>query len=1047
MIHRQFPLSALLWAALLACTGSNATAQIRTDASLGQAAQTLQGPAYELPEQLGKRMGGNLFHSFEQFNIGSGESAVFRTSSDGIRNVISRVTGGTASQINGPLALLADKGAPAFYFLNPAGVVFGQGAVVYVPGAFHVSTADGLRFPEGVWLANTAEGASTFSSADPVDFGFLAPGRGPVHIGPGAIVYSASGQPLSVVGGDITVDDGNLGSNEGGTVRVSAAGALSVLHGGKISSYTSGPAQAGDIYIQAASLLLDSLDASKSPSIASASDSSATGRTGDVSVAVAGPLQLRQGLITSSTLSSGDSGTVSVRADSIVLDGSAKSGSYGIYSYAAAGSGHAGPVQVQTPGMLELHQNARIASSTWAQGRAGAVQVDAGSLYIHDNAGIYSESQSKAGDPAHAGSVAVRVHGPLVLESSGYISTSTYSAGNAGAVQVEADSIHIDSLGSNSSAGILSSTWFDTGNAGTVDVRAHGLLEIKNGGIISTNTFAGGKAGAVRVQAQDIHVSGGYDLYSNISSDSILGNSLAESGHVQVQASGGITLDNGGRISASTWSEHDAGTVQVQAKTLSIDGGSKGISSVSSSSLRGNGAGGNVQLDITEHLSLRNGGVITTVTSEAGQAGSIHIKAGSLSVEGGDAGSAMIHSGTAEGSTGRAGAVQVQVQGTMTVANGGMVSSDTLGAGAAGDVRVAAGSLQIDGGREQFAIISSSAIGGSGDAGTVRVAVAGPLELLGGGDISSSTGTAGRAGSVVVSATEVRLDGADSFIWAKAKAGSSGQTGTVDLQASKSLTLTNGSSISILNDASVPNPERITPGALHISAPVVQLTDSQITAAASGNVDASSLNLTFGERLQLDNSQITTSSNLGNGGAISALGGQLLALKNSQITTSVLGTSGNGGDINVRSQALALNTGVIQANTAARDAAGGRVQVDVATLLPSAGALWVGGNTPYALVPGQFGLNVIQAAAPTGLSGRIDIAAPALDLSGALQGLGVPWFDSARLGHNPCDTRSGSTLAIAGRGHYPVASYGWLGLLPSPESPPHRAKAPLCLGL
>ena len=123
-----------------------ALAQIRTDASLGRAAQSLQGPNYILPQSLGRLSGSNLFHSFSVFNVNTGETATFTTTTSGIANVISRVTGGSASLINGLIRLTAASGTPNFFFVNPAGVVFGSGAAIDVPGAFHVTTADYIIF-------------------------------------------------------------------------------------------------------------------------------------------------------------------------------------------------------------------------------------------------------------------------------------------------------------------------------------------------------------------------------------------------------------------------------------------------------------------------------------------------------------------------------------------------------------------------------------------------------------------------------------------------------------------------------------------------------------------------------------------------------------------------------------------------------------------------------------------------------------------------------------------------------------------------------------
>ncbi|NJL60070.1 MAG: filamentous hemagglutinin N-terminal domain-containing protein [Desulfobacteraceae bacterium] len=49
------------------------------DGTVGNAGKIgLQGPDYEIKTEYGRQVGANLFHSFEQFNILSGESAAFQ---------------------------------------------------------------------------------------------------------------------------------------------------------------------------------------------------------------------------------------------------------------------------------------------------------------------------------------------------------------------------------------------------------------------------------------------------------------------------------------------------------------------------------------------------------------------------------------------------------------------------------------------------------------------------------------------------------------------------------------------------------------------------------------------------------------------------------------------------------------------------------------------------------------------------------------------------------------------------------------------------------
>jgi len=141
-LRRLLCLSVLL---LLSSLPTISQAQITLDGSLGPRG-ALRGPNYIISDSVGQLRGPNLFHSFGQLNLSQGESATF-TGPNTITNILSRVTGGSPSSIDGTIR--SQIPGANLYLLNPAGVMFGPNASLDVRGSFHVSTADYLRLADG----------------------------------------------------------------------------------------------------------------------------------------------------------------------------------------------------------------------------------------------------------------------------------------------------------------------------------------------------------------------------------------------------------------------------------------------------------------------------------------------------------------------------------------------------------------------------------------------------------------------------------------------------------------------------------------------------------------------------------------------------------------------------------------------------------------------------------------------------------------------------------------------------------------------------------
>ena len=155
--------------------------------------------------------GPNLFHSFNQFSVGAGDVAAF-VNPGGVSNVISRVIGGSPSNINGTVQALNAN----LFFINPSGIVFGPSAHLNVSGSAYFSTAQQLRLSDGgIFTASTSLLGldSTLSASSPAAFGFL--GQGPY----GSIVLSSSstvlqtGAVLGLMGGGIQINGSKISAS------------------------------------------------------------------------------------------------------------------------------------------------------------------------------------------------------------------------------------------------------------------------------------------------------------------------------------------------------------------------------------------------------------------------------------------------------------------------------------------------------------------------------------------------------------------------------------------------------------------------------------------------------------------------------------------------------------------------------------------------------------------------------------------------------------------------------------------------------------------
>ena len=365
---------------------THAQAQIRTDGTLGGPAVALSGPNFLINESLGRLVGSNLFHSFQVFNVGNAQSATFVTTTAGLANVVSRVTGGTASQINGLLRLDSANAAPNFFFINPAGVTFGGGASIDVPAAFHVGTANYLKFPDGNFYADPKM-VSTLSAAAPEAFGFLGTTRAPIAVRDGATV--ASSGPISLSAGDLEVNNATI-QTAGADIRAIAVGPsamevplsgslpqafgdLALVNGGYLLTIVPrGAHDAGNIAVSAGSIVIDGGGRGDRPTgIQSANITGEAGNSGRIDVAATGALLIADaGQISSTTHSTGLSGSIAVTATDITIDARGGTNFTGV-AIAALGGSSNGDVDVSARGTLSIVNRGQIVSDASANAGCG----------------------------------------------------------------------------------------------------------------------------------------------------------------------------------------------------------------------------------------------------------------------------------------------------------------------------------------------------------------------------------------------------------------------------------------------------------------------------------------------------------------------------------------------------------------------------------------------------------------------------------------------------------------------------------------------------
>ncbi len=781
---------------------------ISPDVAAGRALGTTVGQAgvtYTIAG--GTRAGGNLFHSFSQFDLGAGDTARWVGGGDAaaVNNVINRVTGGQASRINGTIDSTALPNA-TFYFVNPAGIVFGPGAQVNVPSAAHFSTAGELRFANGDRFAIATPNGSTLSVAAPEAWGFLG-GQGDITVlGVGPDIqgvgdaFAAPETTLSFTAGNLVIDDSEI---------LTRGLDLSAVGDGRSTVRIVNPlATPGRGRMQISSSLLGAVDSS----------------VGARSLRVnGGALDIQ----TSGLFSSGD---LFVQA-SERIDGIATSFQVASFTGQAAGT-----IVIRTPSIFL--DTARLIAGAIDDGSPGSILVETGDLLFVDSEVVNDAADGVGATP---GAILLRSTGDLVLLNTAVRSNAT-GAADGGFVLIEGRDVEITGDG----ARVESDTFgFATGDAGLVTVTADTLFMSAKGSITSTSSSEGA-GGDVIVTVKDLLR---MQTASGIRSDAL---DVGDAGSVTIAAGRIELVDEASITSQASRGTGDAGQVSITTGKLFMN------DAIISSGSKTSGEGGGIFIDADEIVLDGAGRDFTAITGEtfgSGNAGDIFIQTNTAILRRGG----RITS-DARGS-GNAGNIAVVAK-DLLLERGGQIASDSYDLGDAGDVVISADKLVVDGGGFESTYISSDALQG-GNAGTVSV-VSKSILVDNGGFISSDTYSSGRGGDLVISSDILAVR---NFGEIRSQTRSEGNAGSVNIEA-KTITLGGGGNI--LSEAIGRNADGRAGSVILVADNLTVGDGGSISTSTAGAGDAGEVSIEA-KTLTVDGGRIASSAEVGATGSANAL--------------------------------------------------------------------------------------------------------------------------------------------------------------------------------
>ncbi|ELS30627.1 MULTISPECIES: filamentous hemagglutinin N-terminal domain-containing protein [Pseudanabaena] len=588
--------------------------------------------------------GGNLFHSFSQFSVPTGGSATFNlVNTPNITTIFSRVTGGSVSNIDGLIQTTNNSNPVSLFLLNPNGIIFGPNASLTIGGSFVGTTANSVKFVDGIEFSAVNPSASPLLTVNaPIGLNFGQNSKGitvqntghrlienlfqPVNRSQNPIgLQVAAGNTLALIGSGVNFSGGIASVNGGGHIEVGSVSNGLVKLNPKVTGWVGDYAsvqQFNDIHLAQQSLL------------------DASGNNGSIQVQGRNISFTEGSTALLQNFGMQNAGGITVRAtETLNLSQNTADGKYSsMIRIDNLGNSQTGTLMIAAAQLL-LSNGGTINSQTFGLVPSGNIVVNvAGSIlidsFITANPALPSSIVTSTVNSAQAGDITVST-GNLEILDGGAITSFTFASGQSGRVQINAqDLIEIAGinpivLGSTS----LSTLTLGSGNANSIFVNTSRLV-IRDGALVGSNASSLGSSGNVIINASQSVVVEGEPLAS-VNPSRIA--STAKISDLATQAAFGLPpipsgdagflrintpslrITDGASVTVINDGSGKAGDLQINANSIFLDNQGSILASTAS------GNGGEVNLNLQSSLLLRHNSLISATAAGNGNGGNLII--------------------------------------------------------------------------------------------------------------------------------------------------------------------------------------------------------------------------------------------------------------------------------------------------------------------------------------------------------------------------------------------------------------------------------------